>query len=164
MSSDVEIALAFLARRESKVAMSAARWSHLLSFELAWMNPGQARGFIDRAVAAGLLTEDPAGLRLVIDPATVAVPRGFRPKPDAAAERAPTAPAPEADPFLAWVAKLAAHHGQTREQVLGRVAAVQERMGGLLGAETAVLWLAREAGLDVTAASVAALERLRVKT
>lgn len=163
MSSDVEIALAFVARRESKPVMSAARWSHLLSFELGWMNPGQARGFVDRAVTAGLLADDPAGLRLVIDAASVQVPRGFRPNPDAVGARAPQTAPPEADPFLAWVAKLAAHQGQTREQVLGRVAAVQERMGGFLAADAAVLWLAREAGFDVAAAAEAALRGLQAK-
>lgn len=163
MSSDVEIALAFVARREAKPVMSAARWAHLLSFELAWMNPGQARAFIDRAVACGILAQDPAGMRLVIDPASVQVPRGFRPKPEATASRPPEAAPVEPDPFLAWVARLAAHQGGTREQVLGRVAAVQERMGGLLGAEAAVLWLAREAGLDVRQAAEAAFARLRPK-
>ncbi len=163
MADDVETALAFVARREARTVMTAARWAHLMSFELSWMNPGQARAFIDRAIAAGLLTEDPAGMRLVIDPATVEVARGFRPKADAIASRAPQAPPSEPDPFLAMVARLAAHHGQTREQVLGRVAAVQARMGGLLGAEAAAIWLAREAGLDVAQAARQAEARLHVK-
>ena len=163
MSGEVEVALAFVARRESKTVLSASRWSHLLSFELGWMNPGQARAFVDRAVAAGLLAPEGDALRLVIDPAKVEVPRGFRPKPDAAATRPPQAPPPEPDPFLGWVAKLAAHQQATREHVLGRVAAVQERMGGLLSAEAAVLWLAREAGFDVAAEAAKAEAALRGK-
>lgn len=82
MPSDHEIALAFIARRQASRAMSAARWCHLLSLELGWMNPGQARAFVDGAVRAGILAVDGEHLRLVIDPQAVEVPRGFRPKPD----------------------------------------------------------------------------------
>ena len=177
MPSDHEVALAFVARRQATRAMSAARWCHVLSLELGWMNPGQARGFIDGAVRAGLLAADGEALRLVIDPQAVEVPRGFRPKPDAAASAptaraahaapaAPTTPAapwappaaaaappPEPDPFLAWVARVAGHRHGTREQVLGQVAALQEAMGGLLTAESAVLLLARRSGLDVAEAA-----------
>lgn len=150
MTGDLETALAFLARRESRLVMTASRWAHVLSFEMGWMNPGQARAFVQRAVTAGLLAPDGDNLRLVLDPQTIPVPRGFRPHPEASAPAAPnTTPAPP-DAFLGWVARLAAHHGVTREQILGRVAAVQERMGGLLTAEAAVLWLGRDAGLDVT--------------
>lgn len=183
MNSDLEIALAFIARRQAAKAMSASRWSHMLSLEMGWMNPGQARAFVDRAERAGLLAPDGDALRLVIDPTTVEVPRGFRPRPDAEAAASPgasaaaapgapasagappnakggaaspapaAAPAAPADPFLAWVAKVAAARGLTRDQVLGQVATTQEHMGGLLTAEAAVLLLARRNGLDVEAAA-----------
>lgn len=160
MSSDMEIALAFLSRREAKRSMTANRWAHMLSLELGWMNPGQARGFVERAAKAGLLGADEDRLRLVIDPTTVEVPRGFRPKPDAVA---PDAPAPEADLFLAWVAQLCVHGGVTRDHVLQRVTALQDRMGGMLTAQAAVLWLAKEAGFDVATDAQAAEAALRVK-
>ncbi len=159
--SDLEVALAFVVRREAKSAASAARWAHLLSFGLGWMNPGQARAFVQRAVAAGLLAQEGEHLRFVLDAHAIEVPRGFRPDPEALpAPAAPAAAPPEPDLFLGWVARLAAHHGQAREQVLGRVAAVQERMGGLLTAEAAVLLLARDAGMDVAAAARKALAGL----
>jgi hypothetical protein len=158
--SDVEIALAFVARRQARTAMPANRWCHLLSLELGWMNPGQARAFVDRAVRAGLLAEDGADLRLVVDPAKVEVPRGFRPKPDAEAAAPEAQPQAEPDPFLAWVARIAAQRGLTREQVLGQVAALQDSMGGLLTAEAAVLLLARRNGLDVQAAARSAVDRM----
>ncbi|MHB1262308.1 MAG: DUF2240 family protein, partial [Thermoplasmatota archaeon] len=188
VSSDLEIALAFIARRQATKAMSASRWSHMLSLEMGWMNPGQARAFVDRAVRAGLLAPDGDALRLVIDPTSVEVPRGFRPK--AEAEAGATTPAPAAgqgaspvqatspstsagppalapvsppDPFLAWVAKVAAARNLTRDQVLGQVAATQEQMGGLLTAEAAVLLLARRNGLDVEAAAHIAEAGLQAK-
>jgi hypothetical protein len=154
MPSDVELALAFLARRQATRAMTASRWGHLLSLEMGWMNPGQARAFVDRAVQSGLLAADGDQLRLVLDPQSIEVPRGFRPKPEAAAPQARgPAPAPAAEPdrFLAWVARLASQRGLTREQVLGEVALVQEAMGGLLTAEAAVLALARRLDPDVAA-------------
>lgn len=186
MASDHEVALAFVARRQAQRAMTASRWSHLLSLEMGWMNPGQARAFVEAAVRAGLLAPDGDLLRLVIDPQAVEVPRGFRPKPEAAAAPAPpaspaspaspspagqapgavpVAPAPapappEPDPFLAWLARLAAHTGKTREQVLGQVAQLQESMGGLLTAEAAVLVLARRAGLVVAEAARKAADAL----
>lgn len=178
LPSDHEIALAFIARRQASRAMTASRWSHFLSLEMGWMNPGQARVFVDAAVRAGLLAPDGEALRLVIDPQAVEVPRGFRPKADAPASApspakpspvsfasgvpvstgpAATPPAtPEADPFLAWVARLAADRRGTREQVLGQVAQLQEEMGGLLTAEAAVLLLARRSGMDVREAATAA--------
>ena len=149
MTGDLETALAFLARREARTAMTASRWAHGLSFELGWMNPGQARAFVQRAVTAGLLAPDGDNLRLVLDAQSVQVPRGFRPNPEALVHAAPQATQMQPDLFLGWVARLAAHHGVPREQILGRVASVQERMGGLLTAEAAVLWLGREAGLDI---------------
>jgi hypothetical protein len=155
--------LVFLARRQAARSMSAARWGHLLSLDLGWMNPGQARTFVDRAVKAGLLAVDGENLRLVLDPASVEVPRGFRPRPDAEAPARPAGPAAqpvEPDRFLAWVARLASQRGMTREQVLGEVALVQEGMGGLLTAEAAVLVLARRLGVDVAAEAGAAAKDL----
>jgi hypothetical protein len=167
MPSDHEVALAFVARRQASRSMTAAKWSHHLSLDLGWMNPGQARSFIDAAVRGGLLAPDgEAGhLRLLIDPQLIEVPRGFRPKADAVAPTAAAGPRaesgasaalPEPDLFLSWVTKLAAQRGTTREQVLGQVATLQESMAGLLTAEAAVLLLARRNGVDVAAAAEAA--------
>ena len=162
MSGEVEVALAFIARREVRVSMTAARWAHVLCFELCWMNPGQARAFVQRAIASGLLTQDGELMRFVLDPASVQVPRGFKPDPSALpSPAAPSAAPPEPDLFLGWVARLAAHHDVPREHILGRVAAVQERMGGLLTAETAALWLARDAGMDVAEPARKAEDALR---
>lgn len=179
MTSDLERALAFVARRQASRAMPAQRWAHVLSFELGWMNPGQARTFVQRGVDAGLLAPDGGVHRLVIDPAAVELPRGFRPKveesaaassptpapamttepaadagpstlPPARPPRPPGTPAPP-DLFLTWVARLAAQRGLTRDQVLGQVADLQESMGGLLTGEAAVLLLARRNGTDIAA-------------
>jgi hypothetical protein len=183
--NDLEIALAFIARRQATKAMTASRWSHMLSLEMGWMNPGQARSFVERAVRAGLLAPDGDLMRLVIDPQAVEVPRGFRPRSDPEATppagsappsaTSPKQPASEAvpspsplampppDPFLTWVAKVAAQRGLTRDQVLGQVALAQQEMGGLLTAEAAVLLLARRNGIDVAEAAKAAEAGLHAK-
>jgi hypothetical protein len=137
------------------------------------MAPGQARRFVERAVAAGVLVEAADGLHLSVDPATVDVPRRYRPDPDAPFEGAPARAAPVAsaapatpaastragdeDPFLAWVERI----GGDRAAVLAEVAARQDRLGGLLEALPAVLWLAAEEGHDVQEASQQAVRQLQ---
>ena len=87
---DAEAAFAFVARREGTRTMPAGRWAHTMSLELGWMAPQQAKAFVARAAEAGLLAEEVDGLRFVLDPRGVDVPRGFRPDPEAAIEASPT--------------------------------------------------------------------------
>lgn len=206
-------ALAFVARRQGKRAMPGSEWANVMSLELGWMAPGDARRFVAAAQAAGLLVPDGDELAFPDDPREVEVPRHFRPDPAALlratgdgaspagvaaspqesgavaepsapgrsadgsatqgagdagpapggardrAEGASGTPSPGDDPFLVWVAAVADAKDMDRAAVLAEVAALQERMGGLLTAEVAVLVLAREADLDVTEAARAAQER-----
>jgi hypothetical protein len=108
------------------------------------MSPAQATAFVARAVEAGVLWREGDRLRLAVDPASVDVPLGFRPRPDAQPEG-------RADAFGAWVTTLSAKRGQPPNQILEEVAARQAALGGHLTALAAVLWLAAEAGLDVRA-------------
>lgn len=143
--------------------MPAARWAHVLSLDLGWMPPAQARAFVEQGVSAALLRAEGESLVLAVDPATVEIPRGFKPgaqpipAPRAAAApgAAPAVPSP-VDPFLEWVERLAAHTSSDRRRVLLQVAETQARMGGMLSAMAAVLWLAARAGLDVREAAAAA--------
>jgi hypothetical protein len=144
---DVEAALAFVARRSGRRRLPASAWAFTLSLELGWMDPAAARAFVARAQDSGLLAEEEGELAIRIDPEAVEVPRGFRPDP--AARPAPA----EAEGFLAWVDRVAQATAGSREAVLQRVAARQQEMAGMLTADAAILWLAREAGLDVQAAA-----------
>jgi len=136
--------------------MPAAQWAHVLSLDLGWMPPAAARGFVEAGVRAALLRPDGDDLRLAVDPATVAIPVGFRPQPITAAASAPPAQAtPVADPFLDWVDRLASDQAVERAAVLARVAEVQASMGGSVSALAALLWLAARAGLDVRATAAA---------
>ncbi len=137
--------MAFVARRSGRAAMPAADWAHHLSLGLGWMAPGEARTFVTRATAAGVLRVDGEALRLAFPADSVDAPRGFRPAAAAPAE-APTA---AADPFATWLDKVAQRTNAGRPAVLAAVAERQARMGGLLTAWAALLWLAAEAGLDV---------------
>lgn len=140
-------ALAFVARREGRRAMPADRWAHVMSLELGWMPPGDAKRYVAQAGEAGLLEPGPEGEELSFDPGPVEIPRGFRPRGDFAHEE--DAAPPEAHGFLAWVDRVAEASGSSRQAVLDEVAETQDAFGGLLTAEAAVLWLARERGLDV---------------
>lgn len=147
-------ALAFVAKRQGSRDMPAAAWAHVLSLELGWMSPGQAKAFVARAEAAGHLVAGDA-LRLAVDPDTVDIPRGFRPEPDAVMEGPD-----QGDPFLEWVNRLAKQ--SSRSDVLAAIATRQETH--LLDAMSAVLMLAQEAGLDVTAAARDALRIMQTES
>lgn len=139
--------------------MPSSRWVHVLSLELGWMTPGQARRYVDAAQQAGILVPEGEEVALSVDPASVQVQRGFRPNPDALPEAA--APAPEGeDPFSRWLQKVAAAMSKDAGMVLADVADVQERFGGRLGALPALLLLAGAAGLDVRGAAAEELDRL----
>lgn len=137
--------------------MPGTAWAHVLSLELSWMTPGEARAFIARAVDAGHLIDDD-GLRLAVDPKSVDIPRGFRPDPNANFVETAT----PMDPFLGWVDRLA--DGGPREPVLEQIATKQDGAGGLLDATTAALCIASERGLDVRAAAAEALTILQAES
>lgn len=141
--------------------MPRSAWEGELSFGLRWMTPPQAKAYLGAALAAGLLSEDGDELRLGVDPEEVRVPVGFRPDPLALAAPGEATAAGGAggsgrprkeDPVLDWMRRIAEATGQKRADVAAQMAARQEAMAGHLTAEVAVLWLARDAGLDVTEA------------
>ncbi len=157
-----------------------------MSLELGWMAPGLARRYVDACHEAGLLLADGEDLRLAFDPKAVDVPRGFRPDPGhlptgsavpmpERSDTAPPADAPAAatpqaagdttseapDAFGAWLGKVAAARGEDLGATMGAMEAMQERTGGLLFAEAAILVLGAEAGLDVAAAAEQALKVLQ---
>lgn len=156
--SEAVQALSFVARREARRAMPAGRWALVLSLELGWMTPGQARRYVEAAVRAGVLVPEGDEVALAADPASVQVPRGFRPDPDAVPEppREPEA----GDAFAAWLQRVCAATGHDAGGVMDAVSEVQERFGGRLGALAALLAVARDAGLDVRDAARAELERV----
>ncbi len=170
--SEAEITLSFIARRQGQRSLPPSVWAHVASLELGWMTPGEAKRYVDAARSVGLLIEEGDLLHLTVDPRTAPVPRGFRPDP----HRTPEPPTPAAantatapartrpvDPFVNWVDRVAQATNRQRAAVLTEVAERQTAMGGLLAAEVAVLWLARDAGLDVSVALQDALERLTVR-
>jgi hypothetical protein len=154
---DVESALAFVAARQARRSLRPQEWVHVLSLDLGWMPPAQARQLVERAQIAGLLVADGEALHLQIDPASIAVPPLFRPRPDAQPE--PAAPAPTPDSFAVWLDAYARHAGCDRAEALRRVAQRQQEVHGLLTADAALLWVASEAGLDVRGAAARLIGR-----
>lgn len=147
------VALDAVAARQGKAALPEAEWAQVLSFELHWMTPAQARAYVARAARSGLLAARD-GLLARPTRSGTAAPLGFKPDPEADPGGAVD------DPFAAWLARVAERTRKTREHVLADVAAQQQRLGGWITAEAAVLLLAREAGLDVREAAADALARL----
>ena len=141
--------MAFVAKREGDRPMPASRWVHVLSLELGWMTPGEAKGFVRRAMDAGVLEGDD---ELGHVGGAVEIPRGWKPDPSAAPEAVA-----DDEGFLAWAKEVAAHTGQDLGQVLQAVAEVQEQH--LLDALAAVLYVAADAGLDVRRAAREAFTR-----
>lgn len=146
--SEAAQAFAFVAIRQATRTLPAARWAHILSLELGWMTPAQARRYVAAAQDAGLLATDGDELRLTLDPATVTIGRRFRPDPDATPAPPPTAPVPEGG-FAGWLQRLAAAKGDDPSLAMEAVTLVQDRFGGHLGAYPALLVASRDAGLDV---------------
>ena len=143
------VALAFVARRQGAKAMPAATWAHVLSLELGWLPPKDAKAFVAACLDAGLLAGDPATLQV---PADVDVPRGFRLEPGVR----PEAIGPS-DPFLDLVQAVIAETGNDQGSVLGGMAEVQAAHGGLLDATAALLLWASGQGMDVRGRAAEAL-------
>lgn len=158
VASDAELALAFVARRQGRGSLPASQWAHVLSLELGWSTPSQARAFVARAQESGLLVEEGDALRLAVDWKRVEVPRKFRLDPEAPIEV--RAPRPD-DPFVGWLDAVAKAQSSDRSAVLAAVADKQARFGGALSAEAALLLVAAEAGLEVREEAAAALDRLK---
>ncbi len=165
--TDAQHALAFVAKRQGKGSGPASQWAHVLSLELGWLTPSQAKRFVANATEAGVLVEDPDNpqrLRFAGDWKAVEVPRRFRLDPGSIEDVPAPVASPEAasdDPFRDLLRAIAAHRGGEQAQVLDEVTAWQERMGGDLEAEAAALLVAAEAGMEVQERARAALERLK---
>lgn len=153
---EARIALAFVANRQGASVATPSHWANVMSLELGWFSPAQARQYVEAARAEGLLDGDDE-LRLTFDHREVEVPRGFRPTGEV-----PTAPERH-DPFLDLVDRVAAATGQGRGAVMQAVSAVQARFGGKLSADAALVRVALDEELDVGAEAQAALARLTAR-
>lgn len=154
--NNTQLGLAFVWKRQGKAPQPAATWAHVISLELGWMSPGEAKRFVVAAIEAGLLIDADGGLR----PATTGsgdLPRGFQLDP------AVEPPAKSEDPFMQWVEDIAAASNTDASSVLARMAERQDAHGGLLDAEAALLQLAAEAGLDVRERAAAAVKAMQGK-
>ncbi len=156
-------ALAFVAKRAASRSLPAARWAHVLSLELGWMTPSQARAYVAGAKSAGLLQEEAEELSFVLDPDSVVMDRRFRPDPQALPEPLPApVEVQELDEggFSGWLRTLSSHLGQDAAATMDLVSEIQNRFGGHLGAYPALLIAAQEAGLDTTDAAESELGKL----
>lgn len=162
VSSDAQITLAFVAKRQGVDSMAASAWAHTLSLELGWMAPGVAKAFITDCQDAGLLSEEGDSLRLAFDRKAIDIPRGFRPPQDLSVDSAP-APKQAAkgdDLFPRLVARIAEEKSMTKDEVMDEARAVQERFGGRLSAEAAAVRVAMAHDVDAAEDAAQALARI----
>ncbi|MCA1813356.1 MAG: DUF2240 family protein [Halobacteriales archaeon] len=140
--SELRRVVAFAFRRKGKEAMPRNEFKYLLSLDLNWYPPQQAAQLAERAVQAGLLTQEGEELRLAFDTGQVELPMGFRGSEAALREPLDAAQRTEADPLL-----------QERAQAWRAMAK------GLLAEDAALLLAARERGRDVRAEAQRLLEQ-----
>lgn len=126
------MALAFVARRQGTRSMPQSAWAHVLSLELGWLPPGDAKAFVAACVDAGLLAGEPATLQV---PSDIDVPRGFRLDPGIRPE-----PVQEQDPFVALVQAVAQGTGADMSDVFAAVATTQDEHGLLDAPAALLLW------------------------
>lgn len=142
------VALAFVARRQGATTLPTSTWAHVLSLELGWLPPGEAKAFVSACLDAGLLAGEPAALQVASD---VEVPRGFRLAPGTRPE------AVEArDPFMELVASVSAGTGEPTGAVLSAMGELQQRHGLLDAPAALLLWASEHMDVRALAAQVKA--------
>ncbi len=151
---EARIALAVVARRQGWTQAAPSTWANVMSLELGWFSPAEAKRYVQAAHEAGLVTGEEEWA-LTFDAREVEVPRGFRPSVEALPPPKPH------DPFIDLIDRIESATGQRRADVLEAIADIQQRFGGHLHAEAAAVRLALEHDLDVQDAARDALTRLR---
>ncbi|HVL87769.1 MAG TPA: DUF2240 family protein [Candidatus Thermoplasmatota archaeon] len=89
--------LAAAFRRKGADALSRVHLKHVLSLDLGWFTPAQAKVLLDDAVREGLLAELGETLRPTFDLASIEVPAGWRPADPAASGPPETGPASQVE-------------------------------------------------------------------
>ncbi len=74
--------IASLYKRKGKNIMLAKDLELLVSMELRWFEPKDARKLIDRSISLGLLEESTNGLKPTFDFSSIKIPLGFTPQKD----------------------------------------------------------------------------------
>ncbi len=79
MTSEEEIIIAFLFKREGKTEVTASDFCLSLSMDLNWFSPTQAKAFVERAITNKLLVKHDDMLSPTFNVELLAVPVGFHP-------------------------------------------------------------------------------------
>jgi hypothetical protein len=154
--SDLRDALAYVYRREGEDPIPAEELQNLVSFDLRWFSPGEARAFVERAQAAGLVDESEGGLVPAFDVEEPDLSVSFEPsldldpvEPQVEPDEA-DAEADEGGDLVGRVAEALAEATEWSRAEAGRaIADERERLGDLVADEAAALLMARKRGLDV---------------
>lgn len=153
--SKLQQAVAHVYRRAGRERMEAAELRHVVSLDLRWFPPEDARRFVDRCLQQGLLREAEGGLEPTFDPADVQIPSTFQPTPSILEGEASGTLVEEVSKAIAGAT------GEDADLARKDVSREVARLGGLVTEEVAAILLAEREGLDVSGWIGPARETLR---
>ena len=79
MNSEPKMAIAFTFKCSGKDEMTVSEFILLLSMELHWFSPQEAKGFLNNAIKGGLLVENDELIKPTFDIKKTVIPVGFHP-------------------------------------------------------------------------------------
>lgn len=183
MTDRLRQAVAYVYRRKGGDPQTPEDLRNLVSFDLRWFTPSEARRFLDQVRARDLVAPHEGGpeLQATFDVHAVDLPVPFKPGPEILEDApepsseggsGPTTSAPAGEDgsegtaadrkrFREVVDALGEAAGWDDERTLREVEQEVERRGDLLTREAAALVLAARHGVDVAPWTSSALQQLR---
>jgi hypothetical protein len=137
--------LVSLFKRKSKEAISKKEIELLLSLELRWFDPNDARKLVELSVDMGLLEEVDDEMILAFEIDSVKIPFGFKPPKDLLTKLEQE----NESLFMKMVNHICLNTSMETNQVIAEINAKQEKMHDYLLPEAIAVIYASELGLDV---------------
>lgn len=132
-------------RRRNGERVGKVEFQQLLSFDLRWFAPADAKSVLSHAIKTGLLAEEDEQVRATFPTAAVEVPLSFRPGLEILDERPVVPKAAERTLLARLIEAVEGAGGSEREVEDERL-----RRGGLVTKEVAAVLVAKRRGVDVS--------------
>lgn len=142
MSHEHRVALAIAFRQRGKSSLTEAELRQVMSFELNWYPPAEARLAIEEAKRLGLVTESGGLLTPSFDVKTVEAPLDFRPQ---------RAGGGAATTVRDRIGAMLGDGGPSPLELSEEIASLERRTRGLHSRDVLALFVLARRGVDVTA-------------